>query len=322
MLSGRGLQRAAQDARRAAAAREVHLRHHRAAQAARHDPLALPAPQLPPHPHRDDDRPAPRDLAAEKAQVSDRSLALVARQSEGGMRDALSLLDQILSACGPNPTDEAVAEALGAVDRTHVHAPRQVAARADPERCARGASTRSASAASTCERLAEELALYLRHVFVAKVTREAPEELAESEQEGGARAGESGRRGAARAALRPRARVGLGHPRGGAAQARARGGAAQGHPPRAGCGGRRAREQAGVALHPHPERRDLGRAPGSDVSSSDCSAPAPLSSVGQPPSQQPAATGRRRRWSSTARPKAARPASACRTSARPTRRTA
>src|SRR5216684_4112022 len=55
---------------------------------------------------------------AEKVQISDSSLALLVRQSEGGMRDALSLLDQILSACGPEPTDEAVAEALGVLDRT------------------------------------------------------------------------------------------------------------------------------------------------------------------------------------------------------------
>src|SRR5262245_43194464 len=60
--------------------------------------------------------------ALEKVQVSDRSLALIVRQSEGGMRDALSLLDQVLSACGVSPNDAEVAEALGAIDRTLVHA--------------------------------------------------------------------------------------------------------------------------------------------------------------------------------------------------------
>src|SRR5687767_12578175 len=57
---------------------------------------------------------------AEQLTLSDRSLSLLVRQSEGGMRDALSLLDQIVSACGKGPTDEAVAEALGAIDRTVV----------------------------------------------------------------------------------------------------------------------------------------------------------------------------------------------------------
>ena len=43
MLSDGGLQRAAEDAGRAAAAREVHLRDHRDPQGAGHDPVALPA---------------------------------------------------------------------------------------------------------------------------------------------------------------------------------------------------------------------------------------------------------------------------------------
>jgi len=120
-------------------------------------------------------------LTAEKSQLTDRSLALVVRQSDGGMRDALSLLDQILSACGPTPTDEAVAEALGTVDRTHVHrlakallerTPKDALASVE-EVFIRGVDLR---------RLAEELALYLRHILVTKVTREAPEELAESEK--------------------------------------------------------------------------------------------------------------------------------------------
>ena len=120
-------------------------------------------------------------LTAEKAQLSDRSLALVARQSEGGMRDALSLLDQILSACGENPTDEAVAEAVGAVDRTQVH------------RLAKSLLERNAKEALAAveevyirgvdlKKLAEELALHFRNILVAKVTREPPEELAESEK--------------------------------------------------------------------------------------------------------------------------------------------
>ena len=53
MLTDGGLQRPAQDARGAAAARQVHLRHHRACTRSRHHPLALPAVRLPPHPDRD-----------------------------------------------------------------------------------------------------------------------------------------------------------------------------------------------------------------------------------------------------------------------------
>jgi len=118
---------------------------------------------------------------AEGATLTDRALALVVRQSEGGMRDALSLLDQILSACGYNPTDEDVAEALGAVDRMVVQDFAEALIQRDGKRVLekveevfnRGVDLR---------RLAEEIALQLRHVFVAKTLGEAPPELAESEQ--------------------------------------------------------------------------------------------------------------------------------------------
>ena len=118
---------------------------------------------------------------AEKAVLSDRALSLVVRQSEGGMRDALSLLDQILSACGPAPTDEAVADALGAVDRTLVQAFAEALVRRD----ARAVLTRVEEVFSRgvdLRRLAEEIALQLRHLFVAKSLGAAPAELAESEQ--------------------------------------------------------------------------------------------------------------------------------------------
>ncbi|MBL9038731.1 MAG: DNA polymerase III subunit gamma/tau [Archangium sp.] len=120
--------------------------------------------------------------ALENVKLSEASLSLIVRQSEGGMRDALSLMDQVISACGTEPADEAVAEALGAVDRTIVHA------------FATGLVKRDAAVllAKTEEvwmkgldlrRLADELALYLRHLFVTKATGAAPDELAESEKE-------------------------------------------------------------------------------------------------------------------------------------------
>jgi DNA polymerase-3 subunit gamma/tau len=118
---------------------------------------------------------------AEGAQLSDQSLSLVVRQSEGGMRDALSLLDQILSACGTQPSDEDVAEALGAVDRMVVQDFAEALIRRDGKRVLekvdevfnRGVDLR---------RLAEEIALHLRHIFVAKTLGEAPAELAEPQQ--------------------------------------------------------------------------------------------------------------------------------------------
>jgi DNA polymerase III subunit gamma/tau len=120
--------------------------------------------------------------AKEAVTVSDVSLSLLVRQSEGGMRDALSLLDQVISACGLTPSDAEVAEALGAIDRTVIHACAQALLARDAkvllekteELWNRGVDMR---------RLAEDLALHLRHVFVAKVTGNAPDELADAERQ-------------------------------------------------------------------------------------------------------------------------------------------
>ena len=53
----------------------------------------------------------------EKIQVSDESLAKIARAAEGSARDALSLFDQVLSFSGNEVKDEDLAALLGLVDR-------------------------------------------------------------------------------------------------------------------------------------------------------------------------------------------------------------
>jgi DNA polymerase-3 subunit gamma/tau len=59
-----------------------------------------------------------REIAdAEGLSISERSLGLVARQSEGSMRDALSTLDQVIAFSGEAVDDEAVQSLLGMVDR-------------------------------------------------------------------------------------------------------------------------------------------------------------------------------------------------------------
>src|SRR5262249_20140917 len=117
----------------------------------------------------------------EKANLSDASLALIVRQAEGGMRDALSLLDQVMSACGPGASDAAVAEALGAIDRTIVQQVAPALGRRDgkpPPGSAEAVFMRGAA----LRRLAEELALELRHILVPRATGRPPAELAEVEQ--------------------------------------------------------------------------------------------------------------------------------------------
>jgi DNA polymerase III subunit gamma/tau len=117
----------------------------------------------------------------EQVNISDRALSLVVRQSDGGMRDALSLLDQIFSACGREPTDEAVADALGAIDRTLVQDFAEGLVRREPARVLDRVEE-VFNRGVDLKRMAEELALQLRHLFVTKALGKAPAELAESEQ--------------------------------------------------------------------------------------------------------------------------------------------
>jgi DNA polymerase III subunit gamma/tau len=120
-------------------------------------------------------------VQAEAMTVSDLALALVARTAEGGMRDALSMLDQVRAACGDSASDEAVAEAIGAIDVGAV-------ARLGAALVARdGAALLGEVAAlygrgQEMKRVAEELVRHLRNVVVAKLVPGAPLDLPEVER--------------------------------------------------------------------------------------------------------------------------------------------
>jgi DNA polymerase III subunit gamma/tau len=118
----------------------------------------------------------------EKLTLTPAALSLLVRQSEGGMRDALSLLDQVIAACGLAPTEAQVAEALGTIDRTLIGALASALVKRDAKTLLvhideifnRGIDMHT---------LAEELVLELRNLFVAKTAGNAPEELAQSDRE-------------------------------------------------------------------------------------------------------------------------------------------
>ena len=57
----------------------------------------------------------------EGMEISGQSLHLIAREAQGSMRDAQSLLDQVLSFSGPKASDEEVIEALGVINRKILH---------------------------------------------------------------------------------------------------------------------------------------------------------------------------------------------------------
>lgn len=56
----------------------------------------------------------------EGIQAEKEALQLIARQAAGGMRDALSLLDQVISFAGTTITEEQVTQILGVANRTHL----------------------------------------------------------------------------------------------------------------------------------------------------------------------------------------------------------
>ena len=96
MLSAQRVQRAAQDAGGAAAARGVRLRDDRGAQDPGHHPVALPALRLQADPDGAAGR-APRrhPRAPRRSRPTPDAVRLIARQAAGSVRDGLSLLDQV-----------------------------------------------------------------------------------------------------------------------------------------------------------------------------------------------------------------------------------
>ncbi|MBI5067844.1 MAG: DNA polymerase III subunit gamma/tau [Deltaproteobacteria bacterium] len=118
---------------------------------------------------------------AEGMALSDGALALVARGAEGGMRDALSLLDRVRAACGDRPGDAEVAEAVGVVDAAAV-------ARIAAGMIRRDGAAVLAEIAALHERglemrrVAEEVVRHLRDVTVARLVPSAPLDLPDAEK--------------------------------------------------------------------------------------------------------------------------------------------
>src|SRR5213080_4233241 len=78
-----------------------------------------------------------RTVDAERLALSDEALALVAREAEGSLRDAQSLLEQVLTVAGSAADDAAVRQVLGAADRRLVVAVADAVLAGDPGACVR-----------------------------------------------------------------------------------------------------------------------------------------------------------------------------------------
>ena len=113
-----------------------------------------------------------REIAqAENVPASDGALSMVARQAQGSMRDALSLLDQLFSAHDPATgeiSDAEAAETLGALDTAVVRETVQAILARDPGAALQGV-VKAYEQGADMKRLAEELASYARNLVLASL---------------------------------------------------------------------------------------------------------------------------------------------------------
>ncbi len=111
-----------------------------------------------------------RDVAkAEGVTISDRSLHDIAREGDGSLRDALTLLDQIVSVSGDEVDDDGVAEILDLIDRRMLHEIARACVDADPV-AALQACEQAADAGIEAQRLGAALLGVFRDLVVVAIT--------------------------------------------------------------------------------------------------------------------------------------------------------
>jgi DNA polymerase-3 subunit gamma/tau len=123
-------------------------------------------------------------LAAEKVEADDTAIALVAREAAGSMRDALTVLDQLLALSGAVLRGESVASGLGIASRSHVFGCLEALLSGDAAECLRSVSTMVEQGLDTLH-FAKQLLECARDLVVLRVVGDADDlvELAPDEHE-------------------------------------------------------------------------------------------------------------------------------------------
>jgi len=122
-----------------------------------------------------------RIVEEEKIQISERGLLSIAQESEGSLRDAQSLLDQVIAYSGKNIHDEDVAEVLGLIDRKMLSDTIEAIADRDVERCM-NVIEHVYHFGYDLQHFCRELLQYLRNLILIKVSQH-PEGLMELPEE-------------------------------------------------------------------------------------------------------------------------------------------
>jgi len=122
-----------------------------------------------------------RIVEEEKIQISQRGLLSIARESEGSLRDAQSLLDQVIAYAGETIRDEDIAEVLGLIDRKILSDTIEALAGRDVERCLEVVE-HVYHFGYDLQQFCREVLRYLRNLILIKVSQH-PEGLMELPEE-------------------------------------------------------------------------------------------------------------------------------------------
>ncbi len=122
-----------------------------------------------------------RIVGQEEIQISQRGLISIAQESEGSLRDAQSLLDQVIAYGGKNIRDEDIAEVLGLIDRKILNDTVEAIADKDIARCME-IIEHVYHFGYDLQHFCRELLQYLRNLILIKVSQH-PEGLIELPEE-------------------------------------------------------------------------------------------------------------------------------------------
>jgi DNA polymerase III subunit gamma/tau len=117
----------------------------------------------------------------EKVQISQRALLSITQESEGSLRDAQSLLDQVISYGGREIRDEDIVEVLGLIDRKILNDTIEAIADRNAERCVEMIE-HIYHYGVDLQHFCRELLQHLRHLILIKVSQH-PEGLMELPEE-------------------------------------------------------------------------------------------------------------------------------------------
>ena len=123
-----------------------------------------------------------RIAKSEKVEISEKSLLAIAREGDGSMRDAQTLLDQVIAYGGATVADDVVADVLDLIDHNLLLAIASACVDGDPQ-AALEATARAGASGIEAKRLGSSLLQLLRNLVVLHIAPDANELIEASAEE-------------------------------------------------------------------------------------------------------------------------------------------